>query len=111
MESKTTAKKKPQKICQIAGGEPLKIKMNLLVFSGLVLEVVDGLPEESDAEQTAVVVFKQQSGGEEMTHYYIHRSETISTVLNSENVVHQTRFSSFKNINCWLCPHQAAISG
>ena len=34
---------------------------HLLVFSGLVLEVIDGLPEESDAEQAAVVVLKQQA--------------------------------------------------
>ena len=34
-----------------------------LVFSGLVLEVIDGLPEESDTEQAAVVVLKQQAVG------------------------------------------------
>lgn len=40
------------------------VKLNhLLVFSGLVLEVVDSLPEESDTEQTAVVVLKQQPEG------------------------------------------------
>lgn len=51
--------------------------MNLLVFSGLVLEVIDSLPEESDTEQAAVVVFKEQPGGEEVTHYqesWIHTS-------------------------------------
>lgn len=32
----------------------------LLVFSGLVLEVIDGLPEKRHAEQAALVVFKQQ---------------------------------------------------
>lgn len=37
----------------------------LLVFSGLVLEVIYSLPEERDTEQAAVVVFKQQPGGED----------------------------------------------
>lgn len=38
---------------------------NLLVFSGLVFEVIYSLPEESDAEQTAVAVLKQQPGGQD----------------------------------------------
>lgn len=46
----------------------LELKWNLeslplLVFSGLVLEVIYSLPEESDAEESALVVFKQQPGG------------------------------------------------
>lgn len=37
---------------------------NLLVFSGLVFKVIHRLPEERDAEEAAVVVFKQQPVGE-----------------------------------------------
>lgn len=66
MESKTTAKK--QKDLSNGWRETPENQNDLLVFSGLVLEVVDGLPEESDTEQTAVVVFKQQPGGDEMAH-------------------------------------------
>lgn len=40
----------------------------LLVFSGLVLEVVDGLPEERHAEQAALIVFKQQPAGSKRQH-------------------------------------------
>lgn len=35
----------------------------LLVFSGLVFEIIDCLPEESDTEKTAVVVFNNHPGG------------------------------------------------
>lgn len=43
-----------------------KVKLsNLLVFSGLVFEVIYSLPEESDTEQTAVMVFEQQPVGED----------------------------------------------
>lgn len=42
---------------------------NLLVFSGLVFEVVYSLPEEGDAVQAAVVVFKQQPGEEDKTKH------------------------------------------
>lgn len=44
----------------------------LLVFSGLVLEVVDGLPEERHAEQAALVVFKQQPVGAAQRHTQTH---------------------------------------
>lgn len=37
----------------------------LLVFSGLVFEVIYSLPEESDTEQATVVVFEQQPGGKD----------------------------------------------
>lgn len=43
----------------------IKLKTNnLLVFSGLVFEIIYSLSEESDTEQAAVVVFKQQPGGQ-----------------------------------------------
>ena len=48
-------------------GTGLKWKLEnvpLLVFSGLVLEVIYSLPEEGDTEQATVAVFKQQPGGE-----------------------------------------------
>lgn len=56
----------------------------LLVFSGLVLEVIYCLPEESDTEQAAFTVFKQQPGGE-MTD---QRKSWIPTVW-------KTHFSKF----------------
>lgn len=53
----------------------------LLVFSGLVLEVVDGLPEERHAEQAALVVFKQQPARAQRPHTSTqrHKRLTLST--------------------------------
>lgn len=50
----------------------------LLVFSGLVLEVIDGLPEERHAEQAALIVFKQQPV-RATTSTQTHKCLTLST--------------------------------
>lgn len=54
---------------------------NLLVFSGLVFEVVYSLPEESDTEQTTVVVFEQQPAGEDKRLQINTRAGVESTHL------------------------------
>lgn len=59
---------------------------NVLVFSGLVLEVIYSLPEESDTEEAAVVVFKQQPGGHE-------RTDQHESWIRSVRLTHFSRFS------------------
>lgn len=66
-------------------GEKVELN-NVLVFSGLVLEVIYSLPEESDTEEAAVVVFKQQPGGHE-------RTDQHESWIRSVRLTHFSRFS------------------
>lgn len=68
----------------------------LLVLSGFVFEVVDGFHEERDAEQSTVVVLKQQAGRKQADSFYC--CNLLINCLSALNNTRKNRAHTHQNL-------------